>query len=310
MNRRLIVVYPDRNSGEQQIVKSFIQGLENSGQSFTISQKTGFDESQIGPSTILVTGRLAASDHLLRACARKKADFVYFDKGYTHRGWGTQNKGYMRFSLNSLHPLDYFQDVPRPPDRWEKLGIKLKPPRKNGRNIIFAGCTTKFANFHGLDPVEYAKNIVNSIRKITDKPIIHRPKPGARNDENYNPVPNTMLSNNTRTIEQELKDAYALVTFSSNAAIDAMIAGVPAFVLGPGIGRPIANTDLKMLNSPFFPPEEMRYQFFCDLAYCQWNGREIEEGLVWQDLKKILKRIRKKSKAPEAVESVANNSPS
>ncbi|MBI3315359.1 MAG: hypothetical protein HYZ87_00055 [Candidatus Omnitrophica bacterium] len=292
---RLLICEPVRNLGEQAIVRSFVKGLIRHNVPYTMVQKDKVTENLIDPSVIVVTGRLASCAQILSYCRRKDADFIYFDKGYLRRGWGTENpEGYIRFVVNALHASDYFQEFPRPSDRWRKLKVQLSPPKKKGQNIIFAGCTEKFATFHNFNAVDYAKSVVDAIHKIINLPIIYRPKPGGRNTLGYNPVTNTTLSGNDRTIDQELKNAYALVTFSSNAAIDALIAGVPAFVLGPGMAKPVSNTDLAMLKNPYFPSEKERNQFFYDLAYCQWNGREIEKGVVWEDLKNILQRIKKK----------------
>lgn len=310
MIERLIVYHPYRNWGEQGIVEAFLRGLEKHGQAFTIISKYDFNPNQIDPESVVFTGRLAASDGILRTCLSKGARFIYFDKGYIHRGWGVKNKRYIRFSVNGLHPLEYFQNVPRPPDRWNRLKVPMRPFRGTGSHVIFAGCTSKFANFHDFDPVDYARAIVKTVKQWTGRPVLYRPKPGDRNSPVDNPVEGTTLSNHHRTIEEELQNAHALVTFSSNAAIDAILAGVPAFVLGPGIAKPISNTDLSRIEDPCFPPEKEQRQFFYDLAYCQWNGREIEKGLVWENLKEILSRIGPCAMTPAAAGSEANNSSS
>src|SRR3989338_6840462 len=160
------------------------------------------------------------------ACLENKVHVVYCDKSYTHRAW------------HGFHPLHYFQSVSHPSDRWKKPKITLKPPREKGDHIIFAGCSHKFAAWHNFDIHDYARRIISEIRSHTRRPIVYRPK---RSSVPPPSIPGTRYSHAERKIEHELENAHALVTFSSNAAVDAIFHGVPVFVLGPSIAKPVAN---------------------------------------------------------------------
>ncbi len=285
-----ILLFEGSNQGECALITAFAEGLKCYGLSSDTVSKTAYSPDLLKGAGLLVTGRLASSEQILKDAQAQNVNFVYFDKGYTHRGWKTKNpEVYFRFSVNGFHPLDYFQDIPRRANRWDKLGILLKPRRKNGENIVFAGCTHKFARFSGFEPQSYAENIVHEIRSFTKRPIVYRPKPS---DHDPVPIPDTRLSYEDKTIEEELKNCHALVTYSSNAAMDAVLAGVPAFVLGPSIAKPVANTDLAQIESPFFPSDSQRRQWAYDLAYCQWNFEEIKNGALWKDLNGVLSRVR------------------
>lgn len=314
MNKHLVIYRPNRNAGEQALTESFIQGLRRHGEAFTIIPKEEFREDEIDPRHWVVLGRLASSFHILHACQRKGVPFIYFDKGYIHRGWHThKHRGYIRFAVNDVHPLHYFLKIPRLGDRWKNLGVSLEPRQRKGDHVLYAGCTHKFAAYHQLDPLAYTAGIIEAIKKITDRPILYRPKPGGRNDLNYNPIPGTILSDIRIPIEEELKRTFAVVTFSSNAALDAILHGVPAFVLGPGIAQPVSNTDLSKLNHPYFPTDDERLRWCHSVAYCQWQVWEIEEGRVWQDLKMLLtdysEEVNSPLSLPKAVGSDGNNSP-
>src|SRR3989338_7336791 len=290
MDKRLVVYDPGKkNEGEQLLVNAFCRGLRTHGEQFTVISKQEFSEQQIEADCLVVTGRLAHSSHILHTCRRKGASFIYFDKGYLHRGWNTgKHGGYIRFAINDVHPLRYFLRIPRPSDRWEKLNVRLKPLRQ-GNHILYADCTRKFAAYHDLDPIAFASKAVETIQRTTDKPILYRQKPSARDVLSKSPIPGTILSDIRVPIEKELSKVFALVTFSSNAALDAIVNGVPAFVLGPGIAKPVSNTDLEKLADPWFPTDAERLRWCHAVAYCQWQIWEIEEGLVWQDLKRLLR---------------------
>jgi hypothetical protein len=85
-----------------------------------------------------------------------------------------------------------------------------------------------------------------------------------------------------RSFEEALEGAWACVTFSSNAAVEAALAGVPVFACDEGsMALPIANRDLSEIERPALPDRE---QWAFDLAYAQWTLQEFANGSCWQHL--------------------------
>ena len=83
-----------------------------------------------------------------------------------------------------------------------------------------------------------------------------------------------------------LQDAWATVTFNSIAATESVIAGVPAFVLAPcNAAQPVSNTDLEMLDNPWWPNEEERQAWANHLAYGQFHVTELANGTAYRILK-------------------------
>jgi len=288
-----ILLY-ERQSGEMEVVTALAEGMRRLGEECVIRSKREYDAAQLEGLDLVVTGRIAASMHIMDDCRARGVDVLYFDKGYFGRGW-KQEAGdpFFRFAINDYHPTAYFQDVPRPSDRWESLGIPLHKRRKNGKHVVFAGCSRKFARLYDFEITEYATRVIAEIKRFTELPVVYRPK---RGPEEPPKIPGTSFSDGARNIQEELENAYALVTFSSNAAADAIVAGVPAFVLGPGIAKPVSGTDLSTLPDPYFPPEDMRRQWCYDVAYCRWTLREMKSGEAWKDVKKTLERLRRSKK--------------
>ncbi|MBI3315707.1 MAG: hypothetical protein HYZ87_01860 [Candidatus Omnitrophica bacterium] len=270
------------------IAESLGKSIRKQGDTFEFLPIRKFQADQIRAFDAVITYHITLSKPIMDACLKSRVHVIYYDKGYTHRGWrGLREKAYYRFSVNAFHPLHYFQSRPRPSDRWQALGIELKKPSQKGKEVIFAGCSQKFAAWYGLDITEYAQNVIAQIQKHTRRPIVYRPKKSAVSPP---PIPGTRYSHREQKIEHELERAHALVTFSSNAAVDAIIAGIPAFVLGPSIARPVSNTDLSKIENPYFPSDKERLQWCSDLAYCQWRFDEIECGAVWESLKEVMSR--------------------
>lgn len=217
------------------------------------------------------------SQDLLHRCWRHGVHSVLFDKGYTR---GTRH---LRAAVDSIHPLDAFQ-VGRPPNRWESLGIDLRP-RSQGQRIIFAGSSAKFHRAVKLpEPTDYAEQVVRKLRHRTTREIVYRPKPSWRDAE---PVDGATFQQGG-TLAALLSDAHLLATWGSSAAVDAIIAGVPVLALGETIARPVAETSIKRVEAPFFPNDEQRHQWACDLAYCQWSLDELRSGEAWQHIRPVI----------------------
>ncbi|MBI3315706.1 MAG: hypothetical protein HYZ87_01855 [Candidatus Omnitrophica bacterium] len=268
------------------IFEALKHSMEKDGHVVEMIPRNHFLAEMATSYDIVCTRGISESRPVMNACFEKGVNVIYCDKSYVNRGWNDAGAHY-RFSVNSFHPLHYFQKDPHPSDRWEKLGIDRLPRQNGGKYIVYASIPQKSANWHGFNAIEYAEKVIQKIKSITDRPIVYRPR---KVKEPPPPIPGTLYSYNRCTIREELKDAYALVTYASNAAADAILAGVPAFVLGPGIARPVANTDLNALDDPYFPPDEKRAQWCYDLAYCQWSIDEMREGLAWKELKDKISR--------------------
>ena len=285
-----ILFYISPNQSERKNFDFIAQGMRRHDEHVTVLDKSFPNPSVVADYDVVFISRVVdTSLRLMNACLAYGTHFVYFDKAYLSRGgWRSEHPAvYRRFSLDSFHPFHYFQSVPHPPDRWEALGIKLRPLRKTGEHIVVAGCSQKFGEWCGINVIEYDRWMVSEIRSRTKRPIVYRPRPVRTA---LPPIPGTTYSGRSRKIWDELHNAHALVTFSSNVAVDALLWGIPVFVLGPSIARPISNHDLSAIENPWFPTDEERYQWCCDVAYCQWNTDEVKDGTVWQELKETIAR--------------------
>lgn len=208
---------------------------------------------------------------------------LFFDKGHTRRR--PDGAALWRVSADGFMPLDTFQREHRPDDRAKTHGLTLLP-RRFGDCVLFAGASQKHCDFHGLgDCTEYARRVIAEIGAHTDRPVIYRPKPSWRDAA---PIDGTEFSRAPIRLADELKRCFALVTHSSNAAVDAIRAGVPVIILGPGIARPVASCCIGDVENPCWPSEETRSQWLADLAYCQWTVEEMASGDMWETVRRQL----------------------
>ena len=132
------------------------------------------------------------------------------------------------------------------------------------------------------DVIGWEEAAIATIRKHSDKPIVYRPKPQANRKPQLPPLLGTTYSDPVaRKIEDELKDAWAVVSHHSNAGLDALIAGVPCFQ-PDGVASVLGLADLSLIETPRLPSYEERRQLVHDVCYCQWNAAEIDAGLAWR----------------------------
>lgn len=196
---------------------------------------------------ITVWGQLRGAKDLLA----KSRHFYRMDHAYVGR------LEYYRLTRNAFQPTVIKQ---RPADRWDSLKsryrLKVGDWRK-GKHIVITLSDPRTYEFFGVQ--KWADEIEGEVRKYTDRPIVKRKR------------------EESRPISEDLRDAWALVTYASNSAIDALLAGVPVFPLGPSIAKPMGS-GLESLESPRYP--ENREEFFRHMAYCQFTCPEFQSGFA------------------------------
>ncbi|CDX26708.1 conserved hypothetical protein [Mesorhizobium plurifarium] len=149
--------------------------------------------------------------------------------------------------------------VEGPTDRWNLLDIVPRPWRASGREIVVL--PQRGIGTPGIAmPLSWPGDVVARLCKATDRPIRVRNHPGKARTEPY----------------EDLKDAWAAVTWGSGAGIKAIFAGVPVIHELPAwIGAPAARFGLEHLEDPFVGD---RMPMFRRLAYAQWTIAEIKAG--------------------------------
>jgi hypothetical protein len=199
-------------------------------------------------------------EHLLLE-ARCGREWYYGDNAYFDRARGT----HFRFAQNALQ----FSGCAMPePERFARLGIEIKPWKKDGRHIVVVEQSAHFLRLAG-EGHDWYERTVSELKRHTDRPIVSR---SWRRDKDKAAA----------TLAADLADAWALVTHMSAAATEAVLAGVPVFVTGPCAATPVASGRLERIETPAYP--EWRELWACGLAGMQWTIEEIRAGAAWRAL--------------------------
>lgn len=201
---------------------------------------------------------------------RRHKAFAYADLGY----WGRDS--YYRFSVNGWSPDRYVrQGLSR--ERFDRLGLTIKPWRTGGKEIIVAGSTAKACVEHGFRYQEWEAKTIERL-KGCGRPVVYRPKP---NDHSATSLGVQM---DRRPISEALGSAYAVVTHHSNTAVDALLAGIPVHCETGAA----AAFSVPLEEIPEAPLLEGREQFLWDVAWLQWTLDEMRSGEAWTHIRQYL----------------------
>lgn len=203
-----------------------------------------------------------------------------------HKDWISVGIGYH-------NNLDYAPKLLDNGERFAQLGIEIKPWRQSGKHILFP---TQAKNFNqaGLGWKDYAipqgadESILKKIRKITDRKIVFRLSPKSMNVpiSTENIGKNIEVSNNEFnrcSVNKDLENAWATCLWTSNAATESLLMGIPVFVCGPGVYmKDVCNMNLNDIENPIMP--DNRLQLFNRMAWAQYNINEVESGFMFNCL--------------------------
>jgi hypothetical protein len=179
--------------------------------------------------------------------------------------------------------------IPESADRWNELGIPLRPWRTEGRHILLLGQTQLgYGTNHLPIPVnEWIQQTARAIRDVADRPIVLRPHPDEKTRPQIDVTDYSVLDRGK--LGAALEGAWCCVAKTTYAVVEAILRGIPVITDDPMcVAYPVAAHDLADVEAPAMPD---RTQWACDLAYTQWNIDELRQGLPWRHLRPHLSSI-------------------
>lgn len=200
---------------------------------------------------------------LLERVQREGREWVYLDNGYFLAG---HFSGYYRVTRNA-YQHDGSGKAGR--SRFAKLRLAVKPWRASGDFVLVCSPSQAFGKHRGIDMSGWLPKTLETLRRHTDREIRVREKP-----------PGGLK--HRMPIEDALRGCHALVTDQSNAAVLALLAGVPVFCTSRCAAYRMGHPDLAKIETPHFPPD--REPWAWNLAANQWTLREMASGQCWREL--------------------------
>lgn len=209
----------------------------------------------------IITGLQYGNEEIYQQVRESGEPYIFIDRGYfCKRGPRFDT---LRMTLNG-----YQHNVitPRPADRMLALHhsgrIHIQPYRTQSAHILIVPPSSpQVARMLDVGTAEdWAEKTKYYIRQYTNREI----KISYKGD----PIPLMM----------RLANCHAVITLTSNVAVDALCAGIPIFCHSLSAAYPIDSGMVgisKRLNTPVCSP---RVKWLCSLAYAEFTLEEIRNG--------------------------------
>lgn len=206
----------------------------------------------------------ASNVDIWNSVRQHQREFYYCDNAFFD---GTRQQ-FFRVSRNALQHSGVGKSDGA---RFARLGIEIKPWRQAGEHIVVCPQSTHFMKTVVGYQGDWAEDVMPQIAARSSRAVVFR---------GWSPDKAALAS----TLEQDLAGAHVLVTWSSAAAITAVLNGVPAIVMGQCAAAPMCGRSLDELEQP--PMPDGREEWAGVLADNQWTLDEFRSGVAWRHLQK------------------------
>lgn len=210
-----------------------------------------------------IWGQLLLTLDVLPAAIRAGRPFWHIDNGFWSPARGDR-VGYYRITYRSLSPVM----LARPP--MVRDAPPMAPWRARGGHVVFAHPGPTFGTAAGLDMVAWRQAARIALSAATRRAVTERSK------------------DCRRALEGDLRGAHALVTHSSNVAIDAALAGVPVVVAPTSPAAPIGSTSISEVEQPEMGDRE---PWLRSLSCQQFTLGEMCDGTAYRCLAAVREQV-------------------
>jgi hypothetical protein len=196
-------------------------------------------------------------------------DYWYVDTGYFGNG---KRKNYLRVTKNAY--CNWFPIVERPRDRLDEITLDLTKFHR-GNCILVVPPDNKVCESMKLgNPEQWITDTVSLIQQHTDREILIRRRILNRTHR---------LINDT-FIDQLKQDINAVVTYTSNCAVESVLHDIPVVSLGKSATTQICLAGIEQIDSlPDIDPD-IKEAWLRHLSYAQFTEEHLRCGTAWHIL--------------------------
>lgn len=217
--------------------------------------------------------RSMAQRKTVSLCETQGRDYYYIDTGYI--GNLEKRKDWHRVVKNGMQHSRVNYDLPN--NRFKQIAehksyLPFTKWKKNGGPILIVTPSEKPCSFYGINRDSWVADTVAEIKKYTDRPIIIRDK-GLRRER---------IGGNSIYHQFDEDKIFAVVTYNSIAATEAIGYGIPAFTSAPGAADDLCLKDLSKIEEPLYSDSTRVRCWQHWLGYCQYTPKEMLNGSVFK----------------------------
>lgn len=215
---------------------------------------------------LVIRGLGGGSQKAIKLCWKTGRTFYAIDTGYMGN---FKNKMWHRVTKNELQNTGPLID--RDHTRLDRIGYQWVPFTP-GRKIMICPPSNKVMNLWGQpDPEIWTQQVIDELKKYTDRPIEVRLKPTRSERVSSNKIEEALAD-----------DVHCLITYNSIAATESLLNGKPAIALGPNAASSICSNSLADVENLDIPSKDTMNQFARHLSYCQFVQDEFQDGTAWR----------------------------
>jgi hypothetical protein len=247
---------------KQSTTKNFVKsiGLQIDKSADLVMRNTYFNVNE----NCLLRNTVGNEEFLIKKI-NNRLPFWFIDSGYTN--FIENNKKWHRLVQNHLHYGRYFD---APSDRLLNFSKFPTPWRENGNIILIVEPGPFSANIFHINVNQWKHKVEEELRKYTDKKIVFREKfPKKQRTSLYKELLND--------------DYYCVININSNAATEAIWAGVPVITLDRHISNPVSKDNIADINNLYRGPLG---DWLAYLSYSQFTYDELISGEALKIIRK------------------------
>jgi hypothetical protein len=212
-------------------------------------------------------------------CLRSGRRALVLERGYVGDRFYWTSAGF-----DDLNGRADFCNATVPSDRWKlHFNEYLKPWRakSNSDKVLLIGQVIGDASLRGVNIKQWYRTQVRKLKDLGYH-VIFRNHP----KELYRTVVSGVDEYDHGNLSETLDKVKFVVTYNSNVAVDAVLAGVPTVTMDRGsMAYDVTSHVLTPLPGRFD-----RIPWVWQLAYTQWSTQEITSGEMWDHLKVGMER--------------------
>lgn len=201
---------------------------------------------------------------------------VYVDNGYFGSSWygGTAYKvTWNRIQPDGRIEPDEEHLVRRGMDRLVDNGVEIEPVRAVGPDapvLVTLQSRPFYETFRGMVRDQWLERVMAAM------PVLARPV--HVRDKTSDIIKGVPFDRYIRDHE-----TYAVVSFTSNTVVEALVAGVPAVSATGPCAAEAMSTPVGRLGSPTVPTQKARRMWAAGLAARQWTLEQMESAQFWNE---------------------------
>jgi len=251
------------------------------GEEFYNTRWPSWNEQLESGVEIAFQGIIRNTHKLVEVCEKNGNDYYYFDQPYffgtsytTHPIfndiWYRIIKNDVQQSIidTNLKHMVRFKEV------YNKCneGLVLKDWRTKGDHILVIPPSHHTARWYSIDENVWVNNIVNELKKHTDREIRVRYK-------YVNGI--SFGERNKKPLKEDLENCWAMVSWHSMCAVESVVKGIPSFssIHSPAAPMSLKLNEINKIETPITPNRE---QWLYSLIGSQFTLQEMQSGYAYK----------------------------